>query len=455
MRCKCKVQSDRRARRPLFHHFARWILRIACCNCFLCLLVLSGCTDRGPPGRTTLTLWAAPIGGEEKAFRTLCDRFEREHPSIQLHLVGGLREEKLIRAIVAGAPPDLAYLYNPIMVGPLAGNKAAQPLDELYRRAGFRDSDFLPGAIDQMRYDGVLYAMPVTLDSRGFYWNKSVFRSAGMDPDRPPQTMEELYEIAVKLTKKRPDGTLARLGMLPPADNALFFCAMGGRLYDPVNRRITIDIPENVAALKWRVKLIDAQGGRDAVAGFMGGFGPMESAQNPLAKGDVGMQIDGEWVAMYLERYAPGTKYGIGEIPHPAHRPDLKNMAWHDGDIMFIPNGARHPGSAWEFIRWLQEPRQQEEYAGGMNNLPTVRALLNSPKITTGSRSKETLGYILRHIATNQANSRFSPALPVARLYKDALDNAVQLAELHRKSPEDALADAQKRVQRELDRYNH
>lgn len=417
------------------------------------LLPLSGCSYRDSGAWTTLDLWAAPTGADEKAFRALCDRFERDHPAIRLHVVGGLKEDKLVRAIVAGAPPDLAYLYNPVMAGPLAANHAVRPLDDYYRRAGFRDRDFLPAAIDQMRWRGALYAMPVTRDSRGFYWNKRVFLEAGLNPDRPPRTMEEMFNLAARLTKRRADGRLSRLGVLPPKDNALFFSAMGGRLYDPATNRVTIDCPENVAALTWRVKLVDAEGGRDAVAAFASGFGPTESAQNPLAKGDVAMQIDGEWLAIHLERYAPDAEYGIGEIPHPAARPDLANMAWQDGDIMVIPAGARHPEAAWEFMRWLQEPRQQEFYAARMNNLPTVRSLISSPRITTGSRSRETLGYILRHIAANQSNARCFPALPVAKLYRDALDYAVEMAELHRKTPEAALADAQARVQRELDRY--
>ena len=39
------------------------------------------------------------------------------------------------------------------------------------------------GTIAQGRYRGKLYAMPVTRDSRGFYWNRTVFREAGLNPD--------------------------------------------------------------------------------------------------------------------------------------------------------------------------------------------------------------------------------------------------------------------------------
>ena len=417
-----------------------------------CLLA-AGCGRAPDAGKTTLTIWSAPRGMEERAFLKLIERFEREHPDIQVHNLGGITEDKLVRAMIAGAPPDLAYLYNIVMVGPLAANHAAQPLDSWFRQSGLRDEHFLPAAIAQGRYEGRLYAMPVTRDSRGFYWNRSVFREAKLDPDRPPRTMEELYEYAVKLTQRKPDGSLKRLGMLLPADSSLLFSAMGGKLYDERSRRATIDCPENVAALTFLVKLVDAMGGRNRVAGFQGGFGPNDSAQNPLATGRVAMQIEGEWLAMYLERYAPQADYGVGEIPYPEARPDLKNMAWQDGDIMFIPAGAKHPDAAWEFIRWMQQPRQQEEYAGAMNNLPSLIALLHSPKLTQGSRSKETLGYILAHISGGSRNVRYFPALPVTKQYREVLEHAVQAAELHQKTPKQALADAQERVQRELQKY--
>ena len=108
----------------------------------LLCLVLAGCARGLPPGQVTLTIWSSPTGIEERAFQKLCARFEREHPNITLHNVGALNEEKLIRAIVAGAPPDLAYIYGVALVGPLAANHAVEPLDERFRRAGFREEGF-------------------------------------------------------------------------------------------------------------------------------------------------------------------------------------------------------------------------------------------------------------------------------------------------------------------------
>src|SRR5262249_24553524 len=147
----------------------------------LLLIALSGCSRSDSPGTITLTIWSAPTGVEERGFKRICARYEREHPGIVIHNVGAMNEDKLVRAIVAGTPPDLAYIYGTSLVGPLAANHAVLPLDDYFLRAGFREEAFLPSAIAQGKFEGRLYAMPVTRDSRGFYWNRTVFREAGLN----------------------------------------------------------------------------------------------------------------------------------------------------------------------------------------------------------------------------------------------------------------------------------
>src|SRR6185503_15456071 len=195
------------SRHPLRIRFlVTWCIRAV----FVVLLLtafLPGCFRRSDD-RVPLTIWSAPKGVEERGFKRLIARFEREHPTIQVHNLGGLQEQKLLRAIVAGAPPDLAYIYGTSDVGPLAANGALTNLDGYYRSSGLQDDQFLPGIIDQHRYRGVLYAMPVTRDCHALYRNREVFRKAGLNPDDPPQTMEELKKVAVKLTVRKSDGSL-------------------------------------------------------------------------------------------------------------------------------------------------------------------------------------------------------------------------------------------------------
>ncbi len=416
-------------------------------------IVISGCRNDSHES-ITLTIWSSPTHLEEKNFLEICKKFEEDHPGIAIHNVGGLQETKLIRALVAGVPPDLVYMYNPTLVGPLAANHAIENLDNRFKASGLQEAEFFPGAISQLRMKGKLFAMPICRDCRAFFWNKTDFRQAGLDPESPPKTMEALEKLAIKLTKRDESGKIVQLGMQPPLDNALLFSAFGGGIYDTATDTLTLNSIRNVETLKWLIHLVDAMGGHDAVAAYQAGFGNMESAQNPLATGAIAMQIEGEYVPFYLERYAPSTDYGVGQIPYPTNKTSQNNMAWQDGDVLMLPAGSKHPDAAWEFMKWMQQPAQQKAYAIANRNLPTILSLVHEPELIAGSSGKSKLGYIMQKIAINRKNTKFFPTISVARLCKDVLNNAVELAELHRKSPEQALADAQLRVQREMEKYN-
>lgn len=433
----------------LLHRYSVFLLALG-------LLALPvGCRFLAGEAETVeLTIWAAPTGVEEAGFRKLCKRYEREHPGVRVLIVGASTPEKLIRAIVAGAPPDISYMYGASAVGPMAANTALTPLDTYFQNAGFRESDFLPTSITQGRYRGKLYAMPVTRDSRALYWNGARFKEAGLDPDTPPRTLEEALDFAARLTQRRPDGGVEKLGMYLPDEPEIVFSLFGGGVWDAKTGHITANRAENIRALRWLISLADAQGGYKAIAALMPSFGNIQSAQNPLATGKIAMKIEGEWAAMHLDRYAPGTDYRLGLVPHPADRPDLANMAWQDGDVMVIPVGARHPEAAWEFIRWMQQPTQQEEYALVMNNLPSLLALRGSPRLASGSRSRRALGFVLNEIAGASRNSHYFPALPVTQLYRSALKNAFDRALYHDLTPEKALAEVQQLMTREMQRYS-
>jgi multiple sugar transport system substrate-binding protein len=400
-----------------------------------------------------LIIWSQPTGVEERGFERLCRRFEREHPGITVYNLGGSDVEKLVRAVVAGAPPDLAYLYGATMVGPLAANSAVQPLDTYFHQAGFQETDFLPTTMLQNGLGGKLYAMPVTRDSRALYWNRKVFRENGLDPDRPPETLEAMLDLAKRLTKRAADGTLERIGVFLPEEPWIVFALFGGSVWDEQTGQITANRPENIAALRWMVELSNAQGGYVAVSALAAGFGRSDTAQNPIATGKVAMKIEGEWAAMHLEKFAPGTDYAVGPVPYPTARPDLKNMAWMDGDVMLIPIGARRPELAWEFIRWMQQPEQQEEYALHMNNLPSIVALRDSPRFQQGSKSRRVLGYVLKEIAVASTNPRYFPALPVTQLYQNRLRTAFDQALYEEKTPEAALNEVQTYIAQEMTRY--
>ena len=202
------------------------------------------------------------------------------------------------------------------------------------------------------RYEERLYAMPFLLVVNVLYYNKRAFAAAGLDPNRPPRTLEELAEDAIKLTRRDAQGRITQLGIAPPSDAASFFLIsslFGGSLVDPATGRITTDDPANIAAARWYKNLVDRLGGIEQVQAFTSGFGQYQGPNNPFFVGKVAMMVSGEFTPYWIGRYAPQLPYGIAAIPPPASHPENTGLVVFGADDFCIPAESRHPKEAWDF----------------------------------------------------------------------------------------------------------
>ena len=62
-------------------------------------------------------------------------------------------------------------------------------------------SDFYPSILDAASIDGKVYALPMYVSPYVLYYNKDLFEKAGLDPNSPPKTYDEMLEMAEKLSK--------------------------------------------------------------------------------------------------------------------------------------------------------------------------------------------------------------------------------------------------------------
>lgn len=418
----------------------------------LLLIPTASCSRHAADGKVHLTIWSFWSGAEERNFLKVTARYQELHPEIVVDNLGAVNDDtKTVRAIVAGVPPDVFMLADPLYLGPLAANGAILPLDDRFRAAGLREADFIPASLRQCRFRGRLYAMPYLIDVNALLWNKQAFREAGMDPERPPRTLEELEEAAVKLTVREGD-TIKRLGLKPVDEENVLTQLFGGTLYDEGRNQVTPDNPGNLAALKWYVALLDRMGGYQKVNEYNSGFGQAQSANNPFFVGKVAMMINGEWNPWWCHKYAPGLDYGVAPLPYPAARPDLARSTWLGGNMFCIASGGKHPREAWELLVWMQTDEAQTLFASLMNNVPNRRSALRSPTLREGADYKKKFGVFLDLADT--PNAGCFPPLPVANLYNAELNTARDLVLNGDKTPDRAMADVRARVQRELDRYD-
>ena len=403
-----------------------------------------------PPGRVVVRAWSGWTGHEQDAFNRAAQAFNRSQNRIfVVNTTTGEDDTKIFRAITGGVPPDFFQIWSGEYVGALAANDAVVPFDSLLKRDGPSRDGFIRGSLGLGEFEGRHYSVPYLVDASAIYWNKDVFRAAGLDPEKPPRTLEELEQTAVRLIKKRPDGTLERAGFEMPSPE-IVIALFGGKFYDPAKRKILADYTRNVEALRWFVHMLEVQGGSVRVDSFAAGFGEYSSANHQFFVGKVAMMFSGQWWPSYVEKFAPHVDYGVAALPYPAKHPELAGTTYLGGNYFCIPKGSRHPKEAWEFLRWAQTWHAQELFSSVMHGVPNMLAVLDSPKLTSGSREKRAFGVVCR-IAGNP-KARWFPCTPVNNLYLTELAAAAQLAARHKKTPEEALRDVRLRVQQELDR---
>jgi ABC-type glycerol-3-phosphate transport system substrate-binding protein len=372
-------------------------MRLASALCALALFSTACSDNQGAvnPGVRHVVYWEKWTDFEGEAMTRVVDGFnqkEREHakgdPSyrpIEVELVIMSRiEQKLLISISGGNPPDLAGIYS-YMTAAYADKGALFDMTDWAKRDGIDRSQYVGRYYDLQVHRGKLWGLPTTPASVALHWNKRLFREAGLDPEKPPQTLEELDQMAEKLTKWEvtlPDGKkeirvgylsdvpasqkrLLQVGFLPSEPSWWAYgwgFVFGGKLLD--GDKITAASPENIQAYEW-VASYSKKLGVDPVQRFRSGFGSFASAQNPFLSGQLAMEIQGVWMYNFVKKFADGMQWGAAPFPAPASHPELKGAANAEDDALIIPTGSKHPEEAWAFIKYVQRQDVMEELCLG------------------------------------------------------------------------------------------
>src|SRR5215471_21677375 len=140
----------------------------------------------------TFANWATAEGTTKPAVDQVIADFEKAHPDIQIKSEAISFSEiarQLALRVKAGNPPDVAQLAgNDTFV--VAATGKLEPLTS-YIGADLK-AKLKPDALAGLQYQGQLIALPWTLAPAGFWYNKAVMAKAGLDPEKPPKTSEQL-----------------------------------------------------------------------------------------------------------------------------------------------------------------------------------------------------------------------------------------------------------------------
>lgn len=396
--------------------------------------------------QTEITFWYAWGGSEGQALQALVDEYNQGQADVRVRssFVPIGDGERILATLAGGAPPDLITVWD-WMVVPLGASGALTALDEPLAAAGVTEADYLPGIWTYGSYEGVKYGLPTTLNVYGFMWNKDVFAEAGLDPEAPPRTIEELDAIAAQLTVTDARGNLRRLGFFPNV-SSIYFYAFGGQLYDPETLEVTIDHPGNVAAMEWLARYYQTYD-INKIRRFQAGWGDMASPYNPFYRGQLAMQEGGQWEVAFTRQYAPDLNWGVTTFPAPeGGRPDVAPV---QGSFWVVPAQAKNQAAALDFLTWLTAPEQSARFAAALANIPPRQAALDMP-VYRETITPELQTYI-DMLLTGYVYT--PPPLPVGLYLSEQLNQALAAVQDGTASPQEALETAQRNVLRELEKY--
>jgi multiple sugar transport system substrate-binding protein len=370
--------------------------------------------------------------------------------------------QKFTTRVASGDVPDAVQMDRQF-VGTYAAQGLIQPLDECFSANDVDpDTQYYPSVMDDVTYDGKVWAVPQFYQPPAIILNKRVMDAAGVTAAEIDTSKPDVLLAAVAKMYKESGGNPATLGFDPVGVNqaGLWLLGYGGQLMDE-DGVPALDDENNAAAISFLKELMDAQGGYAKVKSFTDSFDTFGD-NNPYVADQVGGQVNAQWMVNVLTPYVSGVS--IEAVP-------FKDVEGNDftvasGTSFVIPAGAENADAA---CAWMLKLTSQESWmAAGAARAETIAStpgaintglFTGSPAADEAIRSEyvtpsgnagfdQTIGTYYQVVGEGQSFG----ASPAGQEIQSELKNAVTSVLLGDKTPEAALKDAQTAAMRAYDK---
>ena len=196
-------------------------------------------------------------------FKKVVAEYDKKNASVEVKVVGGINDDKITAALRSGNGPDVVSSFTSQNVGVYCKTGGWIDLAPYLKRDKI-DVNIFPAATRYYtQYQGTRCALPLLADAYGFYYNKALFKKAGLT--RPPQTLAELSAYAKKLTTRKADGSLDVVGYDPVFgfyQNSIgaYQPLVGAKYFDAAGKSSLAKDPGWSKLLRWQKSLVDSYG---------------------------------------------------------------------------------------------------------------------------------------------------------------------------------------------------
>ena len=441
------------------------VLSLVLAGCMLFTVLLSGCGDKqgADPQQTTTsaastatttaegTTSAEPVTIEYwqyfyeskvnlvdeliKEFQTNNSNITVEHK----HFPYDSYQQKGAAAISAGTGPDIINLFYG-WVPKYVKSGTLQQLPESVFSAEMIESSFAP-MVKVNKLDGKYYTIPTAVRTLGLFWNKDIFKANGLDPEKPPKTLEELVEYAKKCTKTvngqlEIEGlTFQPSGQLHAWFRPVLLKQFGQEPISDDKKTVLWNASENgYKAFEFLVNLakVDKVGEKDFFTDDSTAF----------ISGKAAMHIDGSYRLGSLTSQAPDLNYGVTVLPTYNGVETSFGSFWTNG-ITTNATGNKLDAAA-KFLEFLTSTEVMKTWTEKIGEIGARTEIAQDPDLLKDEKL-----------------APFIEQLPVADSYfyvdedadRKALMDAIDEVLLNNTDPRKALDTATAKVQTILDEY--
>jgi multiple sugar transport system substrate-binding protein len=329
---------------------------------------------------TIIEYWEKWVGPEAQAMQQIVDDFNNsvgrdKHIYVQMISTSAI-DVKTLLATAGGVPPDIAGLWHDRLIQ-FTARDALQPLDDLAASHGITEESYKPAYWKSCQHNGHLYALVSTPGAVALFYNKRIFRenaaalrAAGLDPDRPPKTIDELDRYAAVLNSFSVDSNghrhLDRAGYVPMepgwyiTETPLWF---GGEVFDAATQKFTLTDPRVIQAFNWLQSYSFKLGG-DEIREFSGqndAHGGFNTPQNAFIAGKVVMEQQGPWMSHFIHLLNPSMDHDWAAAPFPSAVAGMDGVTFCPFNALTIPTGSKHRAEAFEFIAYVNRQDVMEK----------------------------------------------------------------------------------------------
>lgn len=323
------------------------------------MLALSGCSAAAPKstGPVTISVWSREQAKQISEQAKIFNKEQKEVIVKVTYIPDDQLLTKFATAIRTGDAPDVVNFD--IIDGPLLSTQ--KTLVDITSRFNAlpNKANIVKAGVEIGKVAGKQYSLPVAVVSSAMFWNKDLFKKAGLDPDKAPSTLDEVLADAKKI-KALGNGIY---GFTPCCGAAQAYTgypsiwASGGDVISELgpNQKVKFDTPEAKKVLKW---YRDAWNSgviqpTDAPNSDPGGV----SLQN-WSTGKVGIVFAGSWAISNPD----AKKLDWGFAPGIPGFTANKFSGFVGGQNTGISATSKNVDASWTFLKWLVSSKSAAKY---------------------------------------------------------------------------------------------